>query len=113
VVAGDLFLATYDPAARPYGHLRRLDDGRAVYDVVKQRQGLDRPFVDHPWPFTPQTMSKQGTLREIYMINDYEVLSPERFGRYCNARNAAPGVAEVTQFSGICFFNPTPGRVRL
>ncbi len=113
VIAADLFCATYDTAARPFGHLELFDDAKAVFDFVQERQGLGRTFVDHPWPFAPGIVSKQGTIRGIFMIGDYEVLSTERFGRYCAAMNAGPGAPDASQFIGICRFNDVRGRIRL
>src|SRR5262249_33662236 len=74
----DLSLATRDPAKRPYNDLTLFDVEHDVFDVIKETQGLYRTYIEMPLPGIPAFMPKQGTLRGIFAVTDYEVLSLNR-----------------------------------
>jgi hypothetical protein len=65
----------------PYHDVRVLDNEQALLDFVKNHQGYDRTYIRHPFE-TAALMAKQGTLREIYTIVDYEPLSLLNYDRF-------------------------------
>lgn len=114
-LTSDLFLAAYVTAQRPYQNLAALEKEAGLLEYVRARQGLDRTFLYHPWPFEPEIMAKQGTLRGIYMVTDYEVLSLDRHRRYYAAiEQGRDSVDSGGGFIGMLrMWQPTPQGVRL
>ncbi len=104
LVTADLFFATWDTSARPYGHTAAYDTERSILNYVKVRQEYDRTYTAYQSPFSPDMLVKQGTLRGIYMISDYEVLSTERYARYCAALSSA---TKNEPFVGVCSIDPS------
>jgi hypothetical protein len=87
-MAGLIALAVIDLASstridfrRPSQSLELFDTSRQLFDFVKQNQGLDRTYIATT-EVTPGLMAKQGTLRGIYSITDYEPLSLLRYDRF-------------------------------
>lgn len=110
----DLFCSTWTEPQRPYQNLAVLDREHEVLDYIKEHQGFGRTYVHDAWPFTPEMMAKQGTLREIFMLSDYEVLSRERYAKYCRAMAQGPGPQFVdTTALGICVLSPQPERLKM
>lgn len=101
LLGADLFLSAWATAQRPYQNLAALDGEAPLLEFVRQHQGLARTYLYHPWPFDPDIMAKQGTLRGIYMVGDYEILSLERQARYYNAIETGNGNAPASGFIGL------------
>jgi hypothetical protein len=80
LVAYDLFHAACNPWMRPYHGVEPYDREQAVLDYVKKHQGFDRTYLDQTFG-VPAVMAKQGTLRGIYSMTDYEPLSLSRYDR--------------------------------
>lgn len=102
-VGADLFLATSISSLRPYGHLEILDAQKEVFDFIAERQGLDRTLIADTFP-PPEMMFKQGTLRGIYSVSDYEGLSLNRtaaFYRALSGRFAGSPPAHVLFNGGL------------
>lgn len=95
VLVVDLFVANRNAFLRPFQDPQRLTEGGGVFEYIRAHQGLDRTYVTHPWPIPPPEWAhKQGTLRGVYAVTDYEVLSLERTARFYRAlggRFAPPG----------------------
>jgi hypothetical protein len=76
----DLFSATSNRTMHPFHDTRVFDSEREVLDFIKEHQGLYRTYM-HAWRGDLPVMPKQGTLREIFSITDYEGLTLERYGK--------------------------------
>ena len=70
----DLGGAARNPYLHPLHGTRSLDAAEEIFDYVRQHQGLQRTYL-YAAPFDYALMAKQGTLRGIYSITDYEPLS--------------------------------------
>ena len=118
LVTVDLFVATRSPALHPYHDLSVYDAEARALDFIKERQGLYRTYVHWSWPGNPSLMPKQGTLRGIYSITDYEPLSLDRYDRFyrlLDGRRAAESESDPNRmpFIGFLEFEPSPERLRL
>src|SRR6185436_9935953 len=86
----------------------------AILEYVQRNQGLQRTFLFHPWPFDPDIMPKQGTLRGIYMVTDYEILTLDRQGRFYSAIETGGANAAPSSFIGLLRpFFPNAAGLRL
>lgn len=118
LVTLDLFIATKSPAVHPYHDLSVYDGEARALDFVKEHQGLDRTYIHWSWPGNPALMPKQGTLRGIFSITDYEPLSLDRYDRFfrlLDGRRATEAESDPnrTPFIGFLDFEPSPERLRL
>lgn len=122
LLAVDLFLATRSPALHPLHDLQLYDEEHEAYDFIKVHQGLYRTYIHLPglwaWAGNPQAMPKQGTLREMYLITDYEPLSSARYDKFfrlLDGYRAAEDLADPNRapFSGFLDLAPTPAALRL
>ena len=114
VVAIDLFFATLNVAQRPYHNLAAFDGEIESFSFIQKHQGLDRTYVHARWGTHPRLAAKQATLRGIYSLSDYEVLSLDRYANYCRTMDPDPRrVAEQTPFIGDCYMKPTPQGLNL
>jgi hypothetical protein len=80
----DLFCATSSPVLHPFHDVTLYDEEREVFDFVKAHQGLYRTYIHWAWP-GPEfvaVMPKQGTLREVFSVTDYEALTLERYQNF-------------------------------
>jgi hypothetical protein len=81
-VAGwDLFHSVSNPYFHPFHQPETFDREAPLLDFIHSHQGLGRTYFDLLLE-TPQMMSKQGSLRGIYAITDYEPLSVARYDRF-------------------------------
>jgi hypothetical protein len=102
LIAFDLFHATLYRSAKPFGHVDEAHREQRLLEYIADHQGFGRSFLHEHLPIAPAMTHKQGTLRRIFMITDYEVLTTERFQRYCNAMAAGPGRRPDRSFLGSC-----------
>jgi hypothetical protein len=107
VLVADLFIANRNPNLRPYHDPTLFDGAAPLLDYVAAHQGLERTYITHAvLPPGPEWMHKQGTLRGLYLLTDYEILSLERTGRYYRALAGrfAPSAAD-SAFAGDLAFD--------
>ena len=81
LITWDLCWAMQNPFMHPYHDSRVFDREQATFEFIKRHQGLDRTYI-HALFGTPDVMAKQGTLREIYSVTDYEPLSLSRYHKF-------------------------------
>ena len=81
VVWWNLFSNTVNGFVHPYHDTTPFDAERKVLEFIHANQGFERTYFHAPIP-SPPIMAKQGTLREIYSITDYEPLSLRRYDRF-------------------------------
>ncbi|MCK6557424.1 YfhO family protein [Candidatus Binatia bacterium] len=115
LLAYDLFHANRNSALRPYHDVSLLDGERESFDFIRSRQGFDRTYIRNEFfLFDYAIMAKQGTLRGIYSVTDYEPLSLDRYARFF-ALIDTPGATDYrTQtFAGWLYLDPSPARLRL
>ncbi len=84
LLAGDLFLSTSNPYRHPYHGTDVFHDEAPVFEFIQQHQGFERTYIASGrwgwgWPYV---MAKQGVLRQIYSVTDYEPLSLDRYAKY-------------------------------
>lgn len=77
----DLGVTLKNPFLHPFHGLRAFDAQKKALDYIEERQGLDRTYIISHID-VPEFMSKQGSLREIYSITDYEPLSLSRYDTF-------------------------------
>jgi hypothetical protein len=109
----DLFFATRSPALHPYHDTAVYDAEHEVLDTVKATQGFGRTYIHFPSTRDPGLMPKQGSLREIYTISDYEPLSLQRVARFYRSIEGKPDDPDAPPFIGLLNANPTPYGLRL
>src|SRR5262249_35821165 len=112
---GDLFVALRSPALHPFHDLHVYDIEGEALDYVKAHQGFYRTYLAFAMPGNPPVMPKQGTLREIYSITDYEILSVNRYTDFYNLLEARPPDKQLLPPASIGYLNldPVPLRLRL
>ncbi len=106
VVLCDLGRAARNPYLHPIHGTEALDRPRAVFDFIRARQGWHRTYVYNPNPFDYALMAKQGTLRGIYSITDYEPLSLSRYERFFDLITPTDRSAKHLTFTGSLVANP-------
>jgi hypothetical protein len=79
VVVADYARGTDNPFRHPYHGLEVLHQQDAILDYIHDHQGLDRTYLHDQIGFDFAVTTKQGSVREIYSITDYEPLSLLRF----------------------------------
>ncbi|MBI1816116.1 MAG: YfhO family protein [Deltaproteobacteria bacterium] len=112
----DMFFATESPALHPYHDLKIYDQEAAALDYISANQGLARTYIHFSMPGNPPVMPKQGTLRGIFSITDYEPLSLDRFARVYHAieaRRSDGSDPKDLPFIGFLELDPTPDNLRL
>jgi hypothetical protein len=77
-----LFLATRVEAIRPAHEVALYDREAEALEFVRAHQGLDRHYLHHPFPLHGELTQKQGSLRGLYAIGDYEILTLDRQARF-------------------------------
>jgi hypothetical protein len=79
----DLVHASSSGAARSLLDPGVIDAEREMFEYIREHQQLYRTYANdqNTW-LAPPLMHKQGMLREIYAITDYEPLSLERYFRF-------------------------------
>lgn len=96
----DLTYSTKNPFLHPYQNESVLYQDRPLLDYVKQRQGYDRTYIHEPSDL-PSMMAKQGTLRGIYSVTDYEPLSLSRYRGVLSRMDGSTGlIATLKTFTG-------------
>jgi hypothetical protein len=111
LVGADLFLATHlTSAVRPVHRLDRFDEWAPVLAFVREHQGLDRTLIAEPHAYAPPLTMKQATLRGIYGVADYEILTLGRTGEFFRAMDASIG---DRRFAGVLDFRPDAAALRL
>lgn len=109
----DLFFAVSNSALHPYHDLKPVDAEHEVFDMIKEMQGLYRTYIFPTW-FDYGAMPKQGTLRRIYSITDYEPLSLMRYKKFFALLDAHPVYQPMFgPFNGYLELAPSPERLRL
>jgi hypothetical protein len=81
VVWSSLFFSVRNEFLHPHQDLTVVDSEHRMFDYIKAHQGFDRTYI-HSQLEIAAMMAKQGTLREIYSITDYEPLSLRRYERF-------------------------------
>ena len=77
----DVGVASENPFLHPAQRRAAFDAQKTAFDFIESRQGYDRTYIMSPVD-EPGFMSKQGSLRGIYSITDYEPLSLSRFDTF-------------------------------
>jgi hypothetical protein len=116
LLTGDLFLATRSPAIHPFHDMAPFDEEAQALDFVKAHQGFDRTYIYLPFPGYPSLMPKQGTLRGIFSITDYEPLSLDRYAKFyslMDARKIPESDPARPPFIGFLNVEATASAVRL
>lgn len=107
-----LNLFTYQTARigkRPFHDVGAFDRSAAALDFIRERQRLDRTLIAWPDYFAPDAAQKQATLRGLYGITDYEVLS---LGRTAEFFRPMEGEKRKRRFQGFLDFSGTEDAVR-
>jgi len=122
VIIWDLGAATRNSWMRPIHNPELIDGEAALLGYVKAHQGLDRTYLKpapllsaQPWRGLVAAMEKQGTLREIYSITDYEPLSLDRY-RAFYSRIAGPPARPIPPtlfFTGALAADPARPEFRM
>ncbi|MBI3782443.1 MAG: YfhO family protein [Deltaproteobacteria bacterium] len=114
-LAVDLFLASENNAQHPYHNTAVIDADHEAFDYISAHQELGRTYINSGNPFFDYAaMSKQGTLRGIYSITDYEPLSLDRYGRFYPLLEGPNAIDyNVQTFMGRLILDPTPERMKL
>ncbi len=100
LIGVDLAYSTKNPFLHPYQNESVLYEDRPLLDYVKERQGYDRTYIHQVWDL-PSMMAKQGTLRGIYSVTDYEPLSLSRYQGVLSKMDSSTGpVAALKTFTG-------------
>lgn len=115
-IALDLFHAPVPSYSRPYHGTARLDSERQAFDFIHTHQGFARTYIHAPgllaldWSIT----AKQGTLRQIYAVTDYEPLSLDRLARFASLfQRAALAGTDPIPFEGELVADPADPHFRL
>jgi len=113
IIGCDLFNATQNLHRHPYHGLAVLDAEGELFDFIRRNQGLDRTYI-HDVELDWAVMAKQGTLREIYSITDYEPLSLSRYEKFFHLLER-PALSPVARplFSGMLDVDPRGPQFRL
>jgi hypothetical protein len=122
LVVWDLAGAARNGWMHPFQNLELFDRERALLEYVEAHQGLDRTYLkpdlvpgvsNRPGrdDFKVATMPKQGTLRGIYSITDYEPLSLDRYGRFYARMSRPPPAGQV--FTGQLLADPARPEFRM
>jgi hypothetical protein len=100
LVGADLVYSIKNPFLHPYQNESVFYEDRPFLDYVKQRQGYDRTYIHQVWDL-PSMMAKQGTLRGIYSVTDYEPLSLSRYQGVLSRMDSSTGpIAALKTFTG-------------
>jgi hypothetical protein len=113
LLAGDLFLATSNPYRHPYHDTNVLHNETPVFEFIQQHQGFDRTYIAAgrwAWGW-PWVMAKQGVLRQIYGVTDYEPLSLDRYAKFYRLLEAP--FERQHAFSGALLTRPDRPNFRL
>ncbi len=103
----NLFSNTRNDLLHPYNDPVAFDAEQGVFDFIKANQGYARTYFLASLP-TPALMAKQGSLREIYSITDYEPLSLWRYARFFRLlESAKTRRPDVFPFTGLLTADPT------
>ena len=115
LIAGDLFFATRNPHEHPYHSTEILDAEQPIFQYLRQQQGLDRTYIaGGRWAWgQPQVMAKQGLLRRIYSVTDYEPLSLERYRKFFRLLEEPRTVEPYHPFTGVLVTRPDRPNFRL
>ena len=81
LIAWDLYHVHHNRFWHPYHDVAIFDEEARLWDYVKANQDLDRTYVNVRANLAAIT-HKQGTMRQIYSITDYEPLTLARFARF-------------------------------
>jgi hypothetical protein len=71
----DLVGALRNPYLHPIHETTEIDRASGVFAYVKRHQGFDRSYLHDETFLHYDLMPKQGTLRGLYLVRDYEPLS--------------------------------------
>lgn len=79
-----LFFATANPHLRPIQRLGEFDSAASTFETAVRVAGHDRIYVSSTWGMLSSLAgtAKQGTLRRIRAVNDYEPLATRRHASY-------------------------------
>jgi hypothetical protein len=103
----DLMASVRNAYLHPVHNRRSFDEFRSSFHFIAERQGLDRTYIVAPYDF-PALMSKQGSLRRIYSITDYEPLSLSRWERFYRVLEAPKDQRpDSLTFTGTLHADPT------
>jgi hypothetical protein len=80
-IVADLLASLENPWLHPVQNPHVFDTYENAWTYIKARQGFDRTYIKSLLDL-PELMSKQGSLRGIYSITDYEPLSLSRYERF-------------------------------
>jgi hypothetical protein len=105
VVVADYAQETHNPFWHPYHGLAVLHRQDAILDYVHDHQEFGRTYLHDQIGFDFAVMPKQGSVREIYSITDYEPLSLLRFSELYAVMGKPRGAA--FPFTGWFNFDPS------
>ncbi|MCC6763040.1 MAG: YfhO family protein [Deltaproteobacteria bacterium] len=75
----DLVHGSTNVFRHPFHGVEILHRQDPIFDYIRANQGLGRTYLHDPIGFDYSVTAKQGTLRKVYAITDYEPLSLVRF----------------------------------
>ncbi len=93
----------------PFHGVEVLHEQDAILDYVHAHQGLARTYLHDATGFDFSVMQKQGSLREIYSVTDYEPLSLLRFAEVYDAIGKPRGIAPFTGWLNVDPASPRIG----
>ena len=89
-VLGDLVGALRNPYMHPFHQTTGIDRAEAVFEYLRKHQGHYRSYLHDESYFRFSLMPKQGTLRGVYAVGDYEPLSTQRHKEFFAALEGDP-----------------------
>ncbi|MCC6847859.1 MAG: YfhO family protein [Deltaproteobacteria bacterium] len=94
----DLVHGSTNVFRHPFHGVEILHRQDRIFEYIRANQGLGRTYLHDPIGFDYSVTEKQGTLREIYSITDYEPLSLVRFEGLFDSVTRTPRVMPFTGF---------------
>jgi hypothetical protein len=80
--AVNLFLGVSTRYIRPSARPHIFDSYTPLFEAIKQRAGHDRVYISPNLRLSPALTTKQGMLRQLRVVEDYEALSPRRYANF-------------------------------
>jgi hypothetical protein len=78
----NLFLGVNITHIRPSARPEVFDSYISLFERIKQAAGHDRVYISPALRLNPGLTSKQGMLRKVHVVEDYEALSPRRYATF-------------------------------
>ena len=114
LLSWDLFHASSPVGMRSTVDPKVFDADKDLFEYIRERQQLYRTYTSdqNTWRYPP-IMHKQGMLRGIYAITDYEPLSLERYSKFIALLDEPATSDPLSPFTGHTFVGPDHPNFRL